>query len=236
MSLVFISYSHVDSETADSVAHVLDELGIEYFRDVKHIEWGRPIGAEVREALEVCVSVLVILSPASLKSQWVSYEVGFGRALHKRVLPFLTHPSLDVPGYMSDLRRLSSIDDMREYLANAPLPESVEVPESRIVLVPAGVASKIIRVMPELLAEMQQDIRSEGAELVRELVLLPSKFVPLYNTKKRFKYYEDEHADLENKIDLLEQLGLVYNVTPKTTPIYRMTEEFVDWLREAVFK
>ena len=236
MSIVFISYSHVDSEAADSIVAVFEKLGIKYFRDVKHIKWGRSISAEVRGALERSVAILVILSPASIKSQWVPYEVGYGRALHKRVLPFLTHPSIDVPGYMGDLRRISSIAEMREYLENTPLPEAVEIPTTRIELVPAQTASKIIRLMPELLAEMQCNVKSEGNELVREFVILPNKRVVFSSTKKRFYYFENEHRDLKNKVDIFEQFGLVYDVTPKNTPIYRMNEEFVDWLREIVLK
>lgn len=234
MSMVFISYSHVDSEVADSIVAVFEKLGIKYFRDVKHIKWGRSISGEVRGALERSVAILVILSPASIKSQWVPYEVGYGRALHKRVLPFLTHPSIEVPGYMGDLRRISSIAEMREYFENTPLPEAVKIPTTRIELVPAQTAAKIIRLMPELLAEMQCDVKSEGNELVREFVMLPNRNVAFSSTKRRFYYFENEHRDLKNKVDILQQFGLVRDVTPKRAPIYRMNEKFVDWLREIV--
>lgn len=236
MSKVFISYSHDDSEAADSIVAVFEKLGIEYFRDVKHIEWGRSISEEVRGALKQSVAILVILSPASIKSQWVPYEVGYGRALNKLVLPFLTHPPIDVPGYMGDLRRISSMAEMRKYFENTPLPEAVEIPRTRIELVPAQTASKIIRLMPELLAEMQCDAKSEGNELVREFVILPNKRVAFSSTKKRFHYFENEHRDLKNKVDFLEQLGLAHDVTPGNALTYRMSEEFVDWLREVVLK
>jgi len=38
-----------------------------------------------------------VISPASLKSQWVAFEIGQAKALGKRLLPLLTHASLDVP-------------------------------------------------------------------------------------------------------------------------------------------
>lgn len=236
MSKVFISYSHVDSKTADSIVAVFKKLGIEYFRDVKDIEWGRSISEEVRGALERSGAILVILSPASIKSQWVPYEVGYGRALHKRVLPFLTHPSIDVPGYMGNPRHISRIPEMREYLENNPLPEVVEIPTTRIELVPTQTASKIIRLMPEWLTEMQRDVKSEGNELVREFIILQNERVAFSSTKKRFCYFENEHSDLKNKVDILEHFGLVNDVTTKNMPVYRMNEEFVDWLREIVLK
>jgi len=36
---------------------------------------------------------------------------------------------------------------------------------------------------------------------------------------------------LKLKLDWLEEMGLIVDVTPKNTPIYRMTPEFARWLR-----
>ena len=137
---------------------------------------------------------------------------------------------------MGNLRRISRIPEMREYLENNPLPEVVEIPTTRIEPVPAQTVSKIISSMPELLVEMQCDVKSEGNELAREFVILPNKRVAFSEEKKRFYYFENEHRDLKNKVDFLEQFGLVNDVTTKNAPIYRMNEEFVDWLREIILK
>ncbi|WP_417851185.1 TIR domain-containing protein [Thalassoglobus sp.] len=117
MSLVFISYSHTDSSHADAIVTTLEELGVETFRDVKDIEWGQAISTKVREGLESAAAIIVIVSPGSLKSQWVAYEVGFGTGTGKRILPYLTHPSLDQPGFMADLTYVKSIDDIRDFFA-----------------------------------------------------------------------------------------------------------------------
>lgn len=123
MSKVFISYSHTDKETADVITALLDDLGIEYFRDVKEIEWGDAIVGSVRQGLSDAIAVIVIVSPGSLKSQWVAYEIGFATALHKRVLPYLTHPSLDLPGFMSDLSYIDSPEKIRDYFTANPVAE-----------------------------------------------------------------------------------------------------------------
>jgi hypothetical protein len=94
---------------------MLDTEGITYFRDVKKVDWGDSINIEVRSALEESLSVIVIISPASLKSYWVPYEIGYANALRKRILPYVTHPSLDVPPFISDLKYITTIEQAQEY-------------------------------------------------------------------------------------------------------------------------
>jgi hypothetical protein len=115
MPTIFISYSRIDSTTADQLVDALEELGIDVFRDIKNIEWGQSIPAKVMEGLEGAAAIIVILSPGSLKSQWVSYEIGFATASQKRILPFLTHPALDVPEFISDLIYLTKINDVKSF-------------------------------------------------------------------------------------------------------------------------
>ena len=115
MPTVFISYSHTDSERADELVDALEELEIDVFRDIKNIEWGQSIRAKVMEGLESAAAIIVILSSGSLKSQWVSYEMGFATASRKRILPFLTHPELDVPAFISDLNYITNINDVKSF-------------------------------------------------------------------------------------------------------------------------
>lgn len=121
MSKVFISYSHTDREMADVITTLLENLGIEYFRDVKNIDWGDGIVSSVSQGLNDALAVVVIVSPGSLKSQWVAYEIGFATALHKRILPYLTHPSLNLPRFMSDLSYIDSPDKIRDYFTANPI-------------------------------------------------------------------------------------------------------------------
>jgi hypothetical protein len=61
-------------------------------------------------------------------------------------------------------------------------------------------------------------------------VVLPNDRVSFWSDKKRFYYFEEKHPDLKIQIDLLQNQGHIIDVTPKNTPIFRMTEEFVDFL------
>ena len=85
--------------------------------------------------------------------------------------------------------------------------------------------------MPDLISEMRTDVGEDATELVREFVLLPSPHVIFGHDKRRFVYFENEHPGLLVQVDWLEDMGLVVDVTPKNTPIYRLTSEFARWLR-----
>jgi hypothetical protein len=110
-----MSYSHIDSETANALGSALDDADVSYFRDVKDIDWGQQIDGAVQTALEDSDALLVIVSPASLKSVWVPFEIGYFSAVKRPILPYLVHPSLDLPSYISNLKNVRNIDDAKEY-------------------------------------------------------------------------------------------------------------------------
>jgi len=124
---LFISYAHEDSELADHIAAICKGLGVRCFLDHKDITWGKSIGKAVSDGLIDSTHVLVIISPASLKSGWVPYEVGYASGTRKRVLPLLTHPSLDLPGYLGDPLFKTTNEDLQRLLHDALLREPVPV-------------------------------------------------------------------------------------------------------------
>jgi hypothetical protein len=87
--------------------------------------------------------------------------------------------------------------------------------------------SKIENLMPELLAEMSSDIKQHP--LRRELVLLKKKW--LFNSKEDlFVYFYEEHSDLKSTMRILENHGLVSEITFNDVTRYLFEENFVDYL------
>jgi hypothetical protein len=87
--------------------------------------------------------------------------------------------------------------------------------------------------MPELIREMKTDLSKEDHRLIREFFILPNKRCCIgFSGKPRFSYYEEDHKSLRGKIDLLESKGFLSDVTIGNTPIYRMTEEFVELINK----
>lgn len=97
-----------------------------------------------------------------------------------------------------------------------------------------GVFFEAERLMPELISEMREDVHGDKSELIRELVIVPIRSVMFNSKKVRFFYIEKEHENLRLKIDWLEEMGLLIDITVGNTPIYRMVPEFVGWLRSTI--
>ncbi len=123
---VFISYSRVDQEIASALSALLKSLAIDHFLDQKNIDWGSDITHEVKAGLRDCSHLLLVVSPASLKSSWVAYEIGQAAALGKVILPYLTHPSLELPSFISGLNYKSKMQDVRAFF-ETPEPGAEEL-------------------------------------------------------------------------------------------------------------
>jgi hypothetical protein len=94
-----------------------------------------------------------------------------------------------------------------------------------------GVFLEAERLMPTLIADMRTDVRSDVTELIREFFLPSSKNVVLSSDRVRFYYARADYPGVLNQVDWLEDMGLVVDVTSGNIPKYRMTSEFVQWLR-----
>ena len=87
--------------------------------------------------------------------------------------------------------------------------------------------AKAERLMPALLEEMREDLRNHPTS--REFVVLKRGWT--YNSQGFYlAYYLDEHEDLEGKLQVLANLGLVREVTYNNVRRFLFAEQFVDYL------
>jgi hypothetical protein len=107
----------VDEPLAKEIQATLEQVGVGSFLDKKDIGWGDDVLERVAKGLTDSSAVVVIISPASLKSQWVPFEVGHAMAFGKKVLPFLAHPSIDVPDFLRKLNHKTKVEDVRAYFS-----------------------------------------------------------------------------------------------------------------------
>ncbi len=122
-----------------------------------------------------------------------------------------------------------TVEKLRHWKMLAEAITSQELSSSFGIINDFGKAiQKCDRLMPDLMNEMRQDL--SNYPLCREFVLL--KKSSAYNgTGNELVYYYDEHEQLDNKISVLLNNGLIRDVTRTNTLRYKFIEEFVDYLQ-----
>jgi hypothetical protein len=96
MPNIFISYARRDRAEAERIVSELRKANLSGWMDASDLATGSSIASEVRNALNHASAVLVLLSPASLHSQWVQFEIGAAEALGKPIIPVLIEGGADL--------------------------------------------------------------------------------------------------------------------------------------------
>lgn len=108
---VFISYSSSDSSEANQLYEAVKSAGGRAFLSNKSLKPGGNFAEDIREALVASRELWLLVSPTSLKSDWVLSEWGAAWALEKKIVPILHRCS---PEQLPDrLSRLHCIDFYR---------------------------------------------------------------------------------------------------------------------------
>jgi len=94
---IFISHSHKDNLIVERLAEEIEASGFSCWLDLWEMEVGDSIRRRVEEGIKTADWLLVVLSKASVKSQWVVQEIdmAFVQELEKRhafVLPVVLEP------------------------------------------------------------------------------------------------------------------------------------------------
>ncbi len=101
---VFISHSSQDKWAARRISEDLILLGSETFLDEKDIFTGESIDNKIQEHLLESDDFLILISPASIKSQWVLIELGGALALKKNIIPIFLYVGInEIPKPISKL-------------------------------------------------------------------------------------------------------------------------------------
>lgn len=109
MSRAFISYSRRNTNFAERLARDLTDAGIEVWIDFRQIHAGERWKDEIRRGIERSDVVIAVLSPESVVSEWVQFEVLYGREQEKIILPVMASSSLDLLRQSDILRWLLDV-------------------------------------------------------------------------------------------------------------------------------
>ena len=84
---VFITYSRRDADTADALVVDLESLGYEVNIDRRDLPFGEQWQSELRDFILHSDTVVWLVSPDSVASRWVNWELGEVQRAGKRLLP-----------------------------------------------------------------------------------------------------------------------------------------------------
>lgn len=89
MSRCFISYSRRNTNFAERLARDLSDAGVEVWIDFRQIHAGERWKDEIRRGVERSEVIVIVLSPDSVVSEWVQFEINYGREKNKVLLPIM---------------------------------------------------------------------------------------------------------------------------------------------------
>jgi hypothetical protein len=96
MAQVFISYSRRDLAFVNQLVSDLKETGMDVWHDLSGLEGGSRWRIEIQNAIQNSDYIIVVLSPDSVKSEWVEREYMYAENLKKKVLPIM-HRECELP-------------------------------------------------------------------------------------------------------------------------------------------
>ncbi|GAA5506163.1 toll/interleukin-1 receptor domain-containing protein [Novipirellula caenicola] len=112
---IFLSHSRQDKWVCHQIREKIEQAGGSVWVDVFDIDAGRNISEEIKAGLRKSDELLVLLSPASIQSDWVKREAGIADALDLPITLVMMHAKLeDRPKPLQD-RRAISINELPDY-------------------------------------------------------------------------------------------------------------------------
>jgi hypothetical protein len=111
MNKIFLSYARSDYPYAHKLVEHLKQHGVSGWMDSADISSGGAVASKVRSAIQDSHAMVVLVSPESLRSNWVNFEVGAGMALDIPIIPIVVQGEgveNDLPEQLRGMRHLDA--------------------------------------------------------------------------------------------------------------------------------
>ena len=89
MKKVFISYAHEDSTIARDLLARLSDTHVSGWMDHADVASGGAISRHIRESIRQASAVLFLVTPRSIDSHWVQFELGAAWGMGKHIIPVI---------------------------------------------------------------------------------------------------------------------------------------------------
>lgn len=115
---VFISHKHEDTELAKQIAKQFYYSGTSCYLDVFdscEVQDGKALTDHIKNSLNSCTDILVVMSDSTKYSQWVPFEIGMATQIDMPTVTYLSQ-SVILPEYLEYWPRLRSLYDITTYI------------------------------------------------------------------------------------------------------------------------
>jgi len=113
--VVFISHGSTDLWIAQVIAQKISLHGIKPWLDEIDMEGGNVVVDDIIRGIDSCHEAVILVSPSTVGSQWVLFEIGAVRGQHKRVTPVLNNVNYDAIKPMRDVKAIN-LNDFEKFL------------------------------------------------------------------------------------------------------------------------
>ena len=116
---VFISHKSTDATTAKQVQKAFSNLGVNAYLDLldDFSGDGAKLTAHIKEQLNKCSDIIVVMSTATITSWWVPFEIGMSAQLDMPTATYLTSSATALPDYLTYWPKLTKISDIPKYVS-----------------------------------------------------------------------------------------------------------------------
>jgi hypothetical protein len=157
---VFVSYSRKDINFARRLAADLEQAGFDVWWDISDLKGGDDWIRFIPSAIQASQYFVVLLSPDSLQSEWVSKEYSYALRLRKKVVPAMIKPC-DVPFALNTINYVDFVNEDYDLAINKLLGALGGVPRP---VPPVTGLKKLSKKLPPVLT--RNPLLSIGAAIV----------------------------------------------------------------------
>jgi hypothetical protein len=112
---VFISHSSRDKWVAERMAEKIVEAGANFWLDTRDLPGGGDIREEISRGVNDCQEIVILFSPYSKDSPWVSFEIGAASVKRRYLTPILNNVQYNEVALIQGIKAVE-LNDFDQYL------------------------------------------------------------------------------------------------------------------------
>ena len=221
-SQLFISHASADDAFVKELRIKLELQGLDVWVDSRNLRGGDQLKPEIEEAIRSASQFIVVISPNTINSDWVFYEIEIAEEVAKQKEDYQAIP-LMLPGIKPKA--------LKRYFSEEPAGEPIELD-----------VGKLQEAMPRILAALGERL-PDDAELPKPITAKPVAELLLELSRPKLTHQQDGSFQLSSEAEL-EYIPVDTKLQPPvkskrfifTSPIGKIERDDLSWYLETYFK